>query len=64
MVWEFAQDRSVLMGSIKGRYTFGDRQRLKIETPWGTSIYQLELTDNRMVLTDPAGSRLVFTRIK
>lgn len=64
MVWEFARDHSVLMGSMKGRYTFGDRRRLKIETPLGTSIYQLELTDNRLLLTDPTGSKLEFTRIK
>ena len=64
MVWEFAKDRSVLMGSMKGRYSFGDRHRLKIETPLGTSVYQLELTGDRMLLTDPSGSRLEFTRIK
>ena len=64
IVWEFAKDHSVLMGSAKGRYTLGDRQRLKIETPVGTSIYQLELTDDRMALTDRAGSRVGFTRIK
>jgi hypothetical protein len=64
MVWEFAKDGSVLMGSTKGRYSFGDRNRVKIETPFGTSIYQLELTDNRMLLTDPTGSKLEFTRMK
>jgi hypothetical protein len=64
MVWEFAKDGSVLMGSAKGRYSFGDRNRVKIETPFGTSIYQLELADNRMLLTDPTGSKLEFTRMK
>jgi hypothetical protein len=64
MVWEFAKDGFVLMGSTKGRYSFGDRNRVKIETPLGTSIYQLELADNRMLLTDPTGSKLVFTRMK
>jgi hypothetical protein len=64
MVWEFAKDGSVLMGSTKGRYSFGDRNRVKIETPFGTSIYQLELADNRMLLTDPTGSKLEFTRMK
>src|ERR1700682_6703605 len=64
LVWEFAKDGSVLMGSTKGRYSFGDRNRVKIETPFGTSIYQLELADNRMLLTDPTGSRLEFTRMK
>jgi hypothetical protein len=64
MVWEFVPDGSVLMGSAKGRYSFGDRNRLKIETSFGTSIYQLELADNRMLLTDPTGSKLEFTRMK
>jgi hypothetical protein len=64
MVWEFAKDGSVLMGSAKGRYSFGDRNRVKIETPLGTSLYQLELADNRMLLTNPTGSKLEFTRMK
>jgi hypothetical protein len=64
MVWEFVKDGSVLMGSTKGRYSFGNRNRVKIETPFGTSVYQLELADNPMLLTDPTGSRLEFTRVK
>lgn len=64
MVWEFGKDGSVLMGSAKGRYSFGDRGRVKIETPFGTSIYQLELAGDRMLLTDPTGSKLEFTRVK
>ena len=64
MVWEFARDGSVVMGSAKGRYSFGDRNRVKVETPFGTSIYQLELIDNRMLLTDATGSKLEFTRMK
>ena len=64
MVWEFARDGSVLMGSAKGRYSFGDRGRVKIETSFGTSIYQFELAGDRMLLTDPTGSKLEFTRMK
>ena len=64
MVWEFAKDGSVLMGTSKGRYSLGDRNRVKIETPFGISIYQLELADNRMLLTDPTGSKLKLTRMK
>ena len=64
IVWEFAKDGSVLMGTSKGRYSLGDRNRVKIETPFGTSIYQLELADNRMLLTDPTGSKLELTRMK
>ena len=64
MVWEFSQDRSVQMGSTRGKYSFGDRDRIKIQTPFGTSVYQLELSGDQMVLKDPKGSRLVFARVK
>ena len=64
MVWEFSQDGSVLKGSTQGKYSFGDQNRIKIQTPFGTSVYQMELTKDRMVLRDPTGSKLEFTRIK
>jgi hypothetical protein len=64
MVWEFSKDGSVLMGSTRGRYSFGDRDRVKIQTPFGTSVYQMELSENRMILKDPNGSKLEFTRSK
>ena len=64
MVWEFSGNGAVTMGSIRGRYTFGDRERIKIETPSGTAVYQIELSDDRMTLKDPRGSKLEFTRVK
>ena len=64
MVWEFSRDGSVLMGSTRGRYSFGDRDRVKIETRFGTSVYQMELSGDRMILRDPTGSKLEFTKIK
>ena len=64
MVWEFSQDGSVQMGSRKGRYSFGDRERVKIETPTGTSVYQIELTRDHMTLKDPSGSRLEFIKVR
>lgn len=33
VVWEFSKDSSVLMGSTRGKYSFGGRGRLKIQTP-------------------------------
>jgi hypothetical protein len=62
MVWEFSEDGSVKMGSMRGRYSFGDQDRVKIETPAGTSVYQFELSGNHMTLKDPSGSKLEFTR--
>ena len=64
MVWEFSNDGSVLMGSTRGRYSFGDRDRVKIQTPFGTSVYQMEFSEDRMILKDPNGSKLEFTRSK
>lgn len=64
MVWEFFQDRSVVMGSTRGKYSFGDQGRMKIQTPFGTSVYHLELAKDRIVLKDPTGSKLEFTKVK
>ena len=64
MVWEFTKDGSLLMGSTRGRYSFGDRERIKIETRFGTSVYQMEFSEDRMILRDPSGSKLEFTKTK
>jgi hypothetical protein len=63
MVWEFSEDSSILMGSTRGKYTFG-RNRVKIQTPFGTTVYQLDLSEDRMILKDSSGSKLEFTRSK
>ena len=64
MVWEFSKDRSVLIGQTRGRYSFGDRNRVKIETPFATFVYQMELSGDHMILREPNGSKLALTRIK
>jgi hypothetical protein len=64
MIWEFSKDSSVLMGSTRGKYSFGDRDRVKIQTPFGTSVYQMELSEDHLVLKDPLGSKVEFTRQK
>jgi hypothetical protein len=64
IVWDFSENGAVKMGSMRGRYSFGDRDRIKIETPSGTAVYQIELSGDRMTLTDPRGSRLEFTKAK
>lgn len=64
MIWEFSKDGSVLMGSTRGKYTLGDRDRLKIQTPFGTSVYQMELSPDHMMLKDPGGLKLQFTRLR
>jgi len=63
VVWEFSENRSLLIGNTRGRYSFGDHNRIKIETPFATSVYQMEFSGDRMVLREVNGSKLEFTRI-
>jgi hypothetical protein len=63
-VWEFSKNGSILIGDVRGRYKFGDQNRIKIETPFATSVYQLEISGDRMILREVGGSKLEFTRIR
>ena len=64
MAWEFFEDTSVMMGTTRGKYTLGDSGRVKIQTPFGTSVYQVEVSGDQMTLRDPNGSKLEFTKLK
>jgi hypothetical protein len=64
VVWEFASNGLVVIGSTRGRYTFGNSGRIKIETPSGTSVYQAAISRDHMMFQDSSGSRLEFNRIK
>ena len=64
MAWEFFEDTSVMMGTTRGKYTMGDSGRVKIQTPFGTSVYQVEVSGDQMTLRDPNGSKLEFTKLK
>ena len=64
IVWEFSNDGSVLIGTNRGRYSFGDNNRIKIETSMATSVYQVEMVGDKMTLKDPNGSKLVLTKVK
>ena len=63
-LWEFSENGVVLIGDVRGRYKFGDQRRIKVETPFATSVYQLEIADDRMILREPGGPKLEFTRIR
>ena len=63
-VWEFSKNGSVLIGDVRGRYRFGDQDRIKIETPFATSVYQLEISSDHMTLQEPGGSKLELTKIR
>jgi hypothetical protein len=61
-VWEFLSNGSVLVGEVRGRYKLGDQDRIKIETPFATTVYLVKLSSDQLVLQEPGGSKLEFTR--
>ncbi len=63
MVWEFSKNGAVVIGSTRGRYIL-DRNRIKIETPFARTVYQMEFSGDRMILREPNGPKLDFTRVK
>lgn len=63
-LWEFSSNGAVLVGDVRGKYEFGDRDRIKIQTPFATTVYQLEISGDQMTLQEPGGSKLEFTRMK
>jgi hypothetical protein len=62
-VWEFSQNGAVLIGSTRGRYIL-DRNRVKIDTPFAKTVYQMEFSTDRMILREPNGPKLEFTRLR
>jgi hypothetical protein len=63
-VWEFSSNGSVLVGEVRGRYKFGDQDRIKIETPFATTVYLVKLSSDQLVLQELGGSKLQFTRVR
>jgi hypothetical protein len=63
-VWEFSSNGSVLVGEVRGKYKFGDQERIKIETPFATTVYVVKLSSDQLVLQELGGSKLEFTRLK
>jgi hypothetical protein len=64
ILWEFSANGVVLVGDVRGRYKFGHENRIKIETPFATSVYQMKISGDRMTLQELGGSKLEFTRIR
>jgi hypothetical protein len=64
ILWEFSENGAVLVGDVRGRYKFGDQERIKIETPFATTVYQVKISGDRMTLQEPGGSKLEFTRMR
>jgi hypothetical protein len=63
IVWEFSENGAVLIGNTRGRYIL-DRNRIKIETPFARTVYQMEFTGDHMILREPNGPKLDFRRVK
>jgi hypothetical protein len=63
MVWEFSGNGAVAIGNTHGRYIV-DRNRIKIETPFARTVYQMEFSGDRMILREPNGPKLDFTKVK
>jgi hypothetical protein len=63
-IWEFSGNGSVLVGEVRGRYKLGNQERIKIETPFATTVYLVKLSSDQLVLQELGGSKLEFTRIR
>jgi hypothetical protein len=64
LVWEFADNGLVTIGNTRGRYSFGDSGRIKIETPFEKSVYEATISHDHMTFRESTGSRIEFDRIK
>jgi hypothetical protein len=64
IVWEFSSNGAVLVGDVRGKYKFGDHDRIKIETSLATTVYLVQLSSDQLVLQDLNGSKLEFTRVQ
>jgi len=64
MVWEFKANGAVLVGDVSGRYKFGNQDRIKIETPFAMTVYQLKISGDHMILQEPGGPKLELTRVR
>jgi hypothetical protein len=63
ILWEFSANGVVLVGDVRGRYKLGHENRVKIQTPFATAVYQMKISGDRMILQELGGSKLEFTRI-
>ena len=63
-VWEFLSNGSVHVGEVRGRYKFGDQNRMKIETPFATTVYLVQLSSDQLVLQELGGAKLEFTKVQ
>jgi hypothetical protein len=61
-VWEFFSNSSSGMSAANIRLVI--QNRIKIETPFATTVYQIKISAGHMTLQEPGSSKLEFTRIR
>ncbi len=64
IVWEFANDGGVMSGDIRGRYAFGSQKQMKLQTPFATFIYQVDIDGDQMTWNGPKGAKTELSRVK
>lgn len=64
VVWDFRANGSVTSGDAPGRYSFGDNDRLKIETRSATFVRQIEIKGDHMTWREPNGTKTELVRVK
>src|SRR5947207_15833284 len=57
VVWEFADNGLVTIGSTRARYSSGDAGRIKLQTPFDMSVYQLTTLHDYMTFLKSNGSK-------
>ena len=62
-VWEFSKNAVVKTPNGSGKYSFGDRSRLKIQTQFATFVYEVDIAGDTMKWRDPNGSTTELTRV-
>ncbi|MGI8820739.1 MAG: hypothetical protein ACR2ID_07735 [Chthoniobacterales bacterium] len=63
LVWEFSPGGGAKMGRTAARYTLGDGERLKIQTPSATFVYKMRIAGDTMTWADPNGSQTTLKKI-
>jgi hypothetical protein len=64
VTWEFMSNGAAVTGNTRGKFSLGDQNRVKIQTPYATFVYQVEFSGDRMILKDPNGSRIELVRVE
>lgn len=64
IVWDFARDGTVTSGDMRGRYSFNGEKRIKIQTPFATFVYQVDIRQDKMTWKNANGSTTELARVK